>query len=95
MRIAALALCATVTSGAMAKQSDSATPTPSSTVEPADPAAARTAMSQPSNTMTKDELKRQPKQQKPDEAAANATTKASRARADVAKGQRRIQNSQR
>jgi len=42
-------------------------------------------MSQTPYTMTKDELKQQRKQQKRDEAAANATAKASKARAAVDK----------
>ncbi|HEV2577331.1 MAG TPA: hypothetical protein VGU25_08975 [Acidobacteriaceae bacterium] len=85
MQFASLALCAMLVNGAMAQQRDSATPPPVATVSPADPAAATTAMAQPPYTMTKNELKRQRKQQKLDESAANATSKAARAHAAVDK----------
>lgn len=82
MRLAMLALCAMFTGGAMAQESTPTTP-PLATANPADPTAATTGLSQPYGTMSKSELKAQRQQQKRDEAAARANTRAAKAQASL------------
>jgi len=82
MRLAMVALCVMFTGAAMAQE---ATPTapPLVTSNPADPTAPTIALTQPSGTMTKGQIREQRQQQKRDEAAARANTKAAKAQASL------------
>jgi len=79
-RLAMLALCAMFTGGAMAQESVPATPPVVTAGSPADPTAATVGLTPPSGT---GELKDQRRQQKRDEAAARANTKAAKAQASL------------
>ena len=83
MRLAMLALGAMFTGGAMAQESVPATPPVVTAGSPADPTAATVGLTPPSGTMSKGELKDQRRQQKRDEAAARANTKAAKAQASL------------
>lgn len=82
MRLAMLALCTMLTGAAMAQESAPTAP-PLATANPADPTAPTTALTQPSGTMSKSQIKDQRQQQKRDEAAARANTKAAKAQASL------------
>jgi hypothetical protein len=82
-RLAMLALCAMFTGGAMAQEAAPATPPLVTSGSPTDPTAPTTTLAQPPGTMSKSELRDQRRQQKRDEAAARANTKAAKAQASL------------
>ena len=89
MRFASLAFCAMFATSVVAQQAVPATPAPAPTGTPTDSTAPTTAVSLPTGTMNKSDLKSQRKQQKRDEDASKANANAAKARAKMAKSQTR------